>query len=206
MPTGDNKALEQRPISTGPTPKASLTHDCGPVPDCSSLNADITAADVINTCKMLKRNKAADVHGMRAEYVIDTVSVLAEYVANALNKVFKQGFPDHCSIGVIHPIFKAGDPADPMNYRGITVGDIIGKLYATILDQRLSTWAEDVGVRAQGQAGFRRSFRTTDNMFILQSLVDQARGNGEKLYACFVDFKRHLTRYPEHSCGSTCTS
>ena len=192
MPTGNSQALEQPNGST----KALLMHDNGHAPDCSLLNDDITAADVIKTCKLLKRNKAADVHGMRAEYILDTVSMLAEYVANALDKVFKQGYPDHCSIGVIHPIVKAGDPTDPMNYRGITVGDIIGKLYATILDQRLSTWAEDVGVRAQGQAGFRRAFRTTDNMFLLRSLVDQARGKGEKLYACFVDFKKAFDTVP----------
>ncbi len=83
-----------------------------------------------------------------------------------------------------------------MNHRGITVGDIIGKLYATILDQRLSSWAENAGIRAKGQAGFRKAYRTTDNMFILRCLMDKARSKSEKLYACFVDFKKAFDTVP----------
>ena len=83
-----------------------------------------------------------------------------------------------------------------MNYRGITVGDIIGKLYATILDQRISTWAESNGIRSRGQAGFRRGFRANDNMFILRCLIDAAKGKGEKLYASFIDCKKAFDTVP----------
>ena len=61
------------------------------------------------------------------------------------------------------------------NYRGITVGlgSVIAKLFAMILDYRIAGWAEDEGIKAKGQAGFRKDFRTTDNIFVSKSLIDK---------------------------------
>ena len=59
------------------------------------------------------------------------------------------------------------------NYRGITVGSVFAKLFAMILEQRLSAWAENHAVKAKGQAGFRKDYRTTDNIFILRSLNEK---------------------------------
>jgi len=65
------------------------------------------------------------------------------------------------------------DEHDLGNYRGITVGTVLSKLYATVLarERRISGWAEDHGIRAAGQAGFRRDHRTSDNIFIMRTLV-----------------------------------
>ena len=70
----------------------------------------------------------------------------------------------------------------------------ISKLYATILDERVHTWAESNKIRAEGQAGFRRGRGTIDNVFILKTLLDQrhhaskthSRHKTPKLYTCFV--------------------
>ena len=43
------------------------------------------------------------------------------------------------------------------NYRGITVGPVVAKLFATILDHRIAAWAEAEGIKAKGQAGFRKT-------------------------------------------------
>ena len=95
--------------------------------------------------------------------------------------------PAWCT-GLIHPIFKSGDPDDPGNYRGITVVVILAKLYAMVLEARASAWAENSKCRAKGQAGFS----TTDQVFIMQTLMQQARQSKRKLYTCFVDSRRPL--------------
>ena len=66
---------------------------------------------------------------------------------------------------------KSGDKSDTSNYRGITVGSVLAKLFAVILDHRIAVWAEDEGIKAKGQAGFRKDFRTTDDIFVLKSLI-----------------------------------
>ena len=44
-----------------------------------------------------------------------------------------------------------------------------------ILDHRIAVWAEGEGIKAKGQAGFRKDFRTTDNIFVLKSLIDRQK-------------------------------
>lgn len=46
------------------------------------------------------------------------------------------------------------------HYRGITVGGVIGKPYATSADQQLGTWAEDAEIMVDR---FRGAYTTTDN-------------------------------------------
>ena len=70
-------------------------------------------------------------------------------------------------VSCIHPIFKSGDVNDPYNYRGITVTSVLVKLFAMVLEARMSKWAEAVGLRADGQAGFRTDHRTVDNIFLM---------------------------------------
>ena len=73
---------------------------------------------------------------------------------------------------------------------------IIAKLFAMILDHRIAVWAEDEGIKAKGQAGFRKDFRTTDNIFVLKSLIDKQKQTHGKLYSCFVDFKKAFDTVP----------
>ena len=55
---------------------------------------------------------------------------------------------------------------------------------------RIAVWAENEGIKAKGQAGFRKDFRTTDDVFVLQSLIDKQKQTHGKLYSCFVDVKK----------------
>jgi hypothetical protein len=52
------------------------------------------------------------------------------------------GFPKALSIRVVHALFKRGDAFEFDDYRGITVGPILAKLFAMIFDKRLNEWAE----------------------------------------------------------------
>ncbi|KAL4431289.1 hypothetical protein ABPG75_006545, partial [Micractinium tetrahymenae] len=94
------------------------------------------------------------------------------------------------ALGAITPILKKGDPTDPNNYRGITVGHVLGKLYALVVNARLTAWLEARGLRAKGQSGFRQGRRTVDNCFILRALAERYRSGGVKLFACAVDFEK----------------
>ncbi len=67
-------------------------------------------------------------------------------------------FPDAWSIAIIHPIFKS----DPANYRGITVGPVLEKLFAIVVDSRLRSWAETNNLRAEARQASRNDRRTTD--------------------------------------------
>jgi len=65
-----------------------------------------------------------------------------------------------------------------------------------ILESRISQWVETNDLRAKGQAGFRKDFRTTNNLFILRTLTEQARFQKKKLYTRFMDFKKTFGTVP----------
>ena len=58
---------------------------------------------------------------------------------------FENGkIPDEWTEGIVKPIPKAGskDPREPLNYRGISLLCVPYKIYADILNHRLSKWLE----------------------------------------------------------------
>ncbi len=82
------------------------------------------------------------------------------------------------------------------NYRGITVGPVLTKVFAMILEAQLSSWAEERGLHARGQVGFRKDFHTTDNLYILRTLIEQNIHKRKKVYCCFVDFRKAFDTVP----------
>ena len=99
------------------------------------------------------------------------------------------------ALSIIAPILKpGGDPTSSL--RGIAIGTMAAKLYAAILEQRISDWAEASNFRAAGQFGFRRLRGTAQAALVLRALRDQHRLRGQQLWGCFVDFKQAYDRVP----------
>ncbi len=76
------------------------------------------------------------------------------------------------------------------------MGHVLAKVFAMILEACLSSWAEDRGLRARGHVGFRKDFRTTDNVYILRTLIEQNIHKRKKVYCCFVDFRKAFDTVP----------
>ena len=167
-----------------------------PAPSSDQLNADNMHEEVEAALKRLKQNRAAAVDGIKAEFILDAADLLIMPLVLTFNHILDRGVPPSWCIGLIHPIYKAGDRDDPGNYRGITVVVILSQIYAMILEARATAWAEESKCRAGGQAGFRKDHRTTDQLFIIHTLLQQAAHAKRKLYCCFVDFKKAFDLVP----------
>ncbi len=159
--------------------------------DGCTLSQDIQLCEIAAAIKRLKRGKAAGLDGVKTEFLIDGCDTLLCILQTLFNKLLSEGFCSSLAVGVIHALFKSGDASSVDNYKGITVGPVIAKLFAMVLESRLSSWAERKGIRARGQAGFKQDYRTTDNLFVLRTLIDsRMHWPGKKLYTCFVDFRK----------------
>jgi hypothetical protein len=121
--------------------------------------------------KKLQRNKATGLDGMKAEFILDAGKLLHMPLLTTFSCFLMEGFPEALSIGVVHAFFKGGDASKFDNYRGIIVRPILAKFFVMIFDKRLSEWAEQHGLRVKGQAGFCKDYRTTDQLFILRTLI-----------------------------------
>jgi hypothetical protein len=160
------------------------------------LNVDITLDEVESAIGKMKGNKGCGIDDMKAELIIAGKEVLLQPLTALFNSVFHGTYPEAWSTGVITPIFKSGDAGDCGNYRGVTVGTALSKLYAMVLNDRLSAWCEKYHCRADGQAGFRKDFRCTDQQFILRTLIERAKFRSRRLYCCFVDFSKAFDTIP----------
>ena len=73
----------------------------------------------------------------------------------------------------ITPIHGKGNKNIPDNYKGISLQPVISKIYTAILTNRLSNWSNAYNVIGEGQAGFRSSYSTINNLFCLQTIVSK---------------------------------
>ena len=89
---------------------------------------------------------------------------------------------------VIVPIPKKGDLMNCDNWHGISLLDVVGKVFARIIQNRLQAIAEDI--LPESQCGFRRGRGCTDMVFVARQLVEKCREHNDTLYVLFVDLKR----------------
>jgi hypothetical protein len=68
--------------------------------------------------------------------------------------------------GYITPIHKSGSKCDPSNYREITIGDTVGKIFNQILNNRLTSFLKEKDITRREQIGFVKGCRASDHMFI----------------------------------------
>ena len=90
------------------------------------------------------------------------------------------------------------DPNDPLTYRGITLISIPCKIYADILNTRLSNWIEENGYLAEEQNGFRQNRSFIKHIHILYSVINNRKLGKLSTYACFVDAKKAVDTINRH--------
>ncbi|OZO45821.1 hypothetical protein CGU37_27305, partial [Pseudomonas fluorescens] len=95
-------------------------------------------------------------------------------IQGLFNLLFSRAyFPSTWRIHVLVPLFKQGDQMDPTNYRGIAMKSVLAKLYVAILNSRMVDYLESNGELDEAQGGFRKDRRTTDQLFILHTLINK---------------------------------
>ena len=92
--------------------------------------------------------------------------------------------------GLIVPLLKEGDREVANNYRGITLLSIVGKLFASILERRLSKWCEVNRIFEQEQAGFRPGRTTVHQIFTLSEVLKKRKNKHRSTYCCFLDIRK----------------
>ncbi len=107
--------------------------------DCSTLNCDITLDEIAQAMRRLKRNKAARLDGIKAEFLLDAGDMLHVPLQIVFNKLLQQGYLASLSTRIIHALHKGGDALQFENYRGITVGPVLAKVFAMILEAQLNS-------------------------------------------------------------------
>ena len=155
------------------------------------MNGDITIEEIEQTIKKLKNKKTPGNGSITNEMIKCSDNLMLVKLEKLFNKTFKTGYyPNSWNEGLIFSIHKSGEKENPNNYRGITLSNSLGKLFNTILYNRLTTKLQNANILSPVKAGFRKNHRTPDHIFNLFSLIKKYVTKGNYLYICFVDFQK----------------
>ena len=159
----------------------------------TELDYVITEDELLIAAKKLKSKKAVYNDKISNEMIKSSIGILSKAFLKIFNNILTSGkFPESWTEGLITPIYKSGNSLDPSNYRGICVSSCMGKLFCSILNNRLMNFANEKKLIHPTQIGFMPGNRTADHILTLKTLHDKyiKHNDKEKIYACFVDFRK----------------
>ena len=160
-------------------------------PYFSELDYTISTREIRDAGKYLKSNKAAGLDGIRNEMIKYSLPYMVDLYRIIFNSILcKQYYPSCWKTGVIVNLFKSGDMYSTDNYRGLTINSCLAKLFNTVLNNRLMKFLESKNIICDNQIGFKTKARTSDHIFIINTLFRKFCKSNQRLYLCFVDFKK----------------
>lgn len=194
----------QRPARRAALPTqgvAALDRPAGGSPE--ALEAKARMQDPFTSeemCAVVRRtgNNKAVLGALKPAMLKATLDHLAAPLVAIMNACVRVGaLPEVWAVSALVPVPKPGAAHHtPEGHRGIAVGTLLAKLYAGMLNDRITAYTEAAGIRATGQAGFRRGYGCSDQTLALRAIIERQRARGRRLYACFVDFKQAFDRVP----------
>ena len=172
------------------------------VPPISNIEGPLDYEMIVDeleyAAKKLKFGKALGYDNYCNEMILALVRTHPKVLLKLFNDILQssEALPDW-ALGMIVPIHKDGPKLDTSNYRGITLISCLGKLFLSILNNRLTIFAVENGLLSPAQLGFVTKNRCSDAHIIIHNLVRQKCHNeGSKIYSCFVDFKKAFDSVP----------
>lgn len=160
------------------------------------LDSEISLNEILDVISALKDGKAPGDDRIPTEFFKYAPLELLGVIRQLFNRIWNSLNVDECfNRSLVFPIHKKGDVNAVENYRGISFGNTIGKIFVGILNNRLQEWVDVNGKLNECQAGFRKGYSTVDNIFCFECLVRlKWKENVKKVYCFFVDFRAAFDR------------
>ena len=162
-------------------------------PQCNMYITDqpIMLHEVETELKHLKLGKAPGMDGISNEFYRYFSDYLLHPLTTLYNYIWESGvYPDKWSEGIIQPLHKKGSIDEPDNYRKLTLMACMGKIFESIINKRLVFQSEATNIVDPYQFGFTKDCRTSDNVFILDTLISYQKSKRKPLYVTFIDFSK----------------
>ena len=141
----------------------------------------------------LTNGKACGNDKILNEYIKATFNEMKLIYVDLFNRILNTGqIPEAWTIGMIMPLYKnKGERGDFDSYRGITILSCLGKLFTSILNFRLTKYANETNLINENQTGFRKNYSTLDHIFLLNNIIDIFINKcNKKLFCAFVDYQK----------------
>ena len=169
------------------------------VKERGSLDYPINKEELDSATKILKNGKGTGIDIIRNEMLVPLVKLYPKLLLRAFNDILSE----HGTLSkdwlhsLVSAIHKKGPKEDPDNYRGISLMSCLGKLFLTIINNRLTDFCLEKGLISTSELGFVRGNRTSDPHIILHNLLRKyCHKRKKRLFGCFVDFSKAFDCVP----------
>ena len=120
------------------------------------LDSDVIEEEVKATVRHLNNNKSPGPDGTMSEILKALDTAIVPSLFTYFNELFSFClYPTEWTKTMIVPLHKKVDINNVDNYRGISLLNVLSKIFTNIVNRRLTTWADSNNVISDAQAGFR---------------------------------------------------
>ena len=159
------------------------------VKEMQETDDSILKREVEKAIKKLKNEKSCGVDGIPAELIKAGGENVVARVWKLCNEIWRtEKWPEEWCKSMVVPLHKKGDMKECSNYRTIALIPHVCKTMLNILQERLRGAVEKHLSEEQG--GFRPDRSTVQQILTIRLIAENVLESGQKLYHCFVDFKK----------------
>ena len=177
-------------------PLLQATIESFPSYDVQDGMANAPAMEEVRTAlSLITGNRAGGNSGILPEMVKVCSDELLEYLVNLFTHVWNsRSVPQDWKDALLIPVPKKGNLSLCDNWRSISLLEVVGKVFAKIIQRRLQVLVEDVVT--DSQCGFRSSRGCADMIFCARQLVEKAIEHNTKVFLFFIDLRKAYDSVP----------
>ena len=139
--------------------------------------------------------RASGLNGLLPDILNCCGGPLLDYILTLFQTVWKERcVPAEWRDALLVPVPKKGDLSFCDNWRGISLLDVMGKLFVRVLNNRLQLVVEETV--SDSQCWFRAGRGCVDMIFCVCQLVEKAIEHNTKLFLLFVDLRKGYDSVP----------
>ena len=162
------------------------------------LDTPPSEEELLQALSKLKKRKAGGKSGILPELILCGGAELWSRILKLIQQVWEEGrVVGEWQDAVVVPVPKKGDLRHCDNWRGISLLEVVGKIMARIMKERLEVIAGKV--LPESQCGFRKERGCVDMIFVARQLIEKAREHNQPLYMLFVDLRKAYDSVPRQA-------
>ena len=152
------------------------------------LDSPFTSEEIPKSTTLLKSKKASGHESISDKTIKAGLPSSSSFLVILFYKILQtQIYLEEWSREIATRIPKSKNPD---NIRGIPVNSCVSKPTNILLNNRLLCLINEKSILKNNKIGFRKGFRTADHVLTIKTLIDKYLSENQKLYFCFVDFRK----------------
>ncbi|CAH8529971.1 unnamed protein product [Dicrocoelium dendriticum] len=158
-------------------------------------NVSFTATNVLKTLMSLRVHSSPGVDDIKPKALKAAALNIAEPLARFFQRCLDEMLiPTMWKHGLVTPIYKSGNRAEPSNYRPITLLPVLSKVMERIIAEALMGYLENNNIIVPQQHGFRRNRSCTTNLLLARASWTESADARFGVDVVYLDFSKAFDR------------